>query len=45
MLLVNSLDLKDNSQGGVEEDGRAEGSFSLTEFSMRGKLYKGTHCA
>lgn len=45
MLLVNSRDLKDNSQGGVEEDGRAERAFSPTEFAMRGKLYEGTHCA
>lgn len=45
MLPVNSLALKDNSQGGVEEDERAKGAFSPAEFAVRGELYKGTHCA
>lgn len=44
MLPVNSRDLKDNSQGGVEEDGRAERVFSPTEFAMRGKLRRDSLC-
>lgn len=44
MLPVNSRDLKDNSQGGVEEDGRVERVFSPTEFAMRGKLRRDSLC-